>query len=313
MMSHKCLKIIFNLKERGSYLNRYLKLLNNYKLCFDILVINENSEINFEFKKFSQTKIINYKFHSNISGMNSIFRAMYHAKDIINSYDYVCFVEDDNFIFPSGITKCILFLDNNINYVGCNGESFLFEKKNNYKFLAPYNSPHFFSQNLISRAKKYNKNYGGLTYYSIIRKKIFLNICYKITLIKDDNLSEIFFNYLLLINGNLKKIDNLYLAREYPRPKVYNIPKLEDWINNSNLLNDINVIIYEIKKYLLILKNENHSKLFLELTIFKYLSLRFENNLIKFNLFKKFFKKINQIFFKRKEKVKYFLKQLNSI
>ncbi len=58
------------------------------------------TEINFEFKKFSQTKIINYKFHSNISGMNSIFRAMYHAKDIINSYDYVCFVEDDNFIFP---------------------------------------------------------------------------------------------------------------------------------------------------------------------------------------------------------------------
>ena len=213
MMSHKCLKIIFNLKERGSYLNRYLKLLNNYKLCFDILVINEYSEINFELKKFSQTKIINYKFHSNISGMNSIFRAMYHAKDIINSYDYVCFVEDDNFIFPDIINECVKFLENNKNFIGCNGNSFLFTKGERFFFLNAYIAPCFNSKNLISRAKDYKKNW-GLTYYSVIETNTFIKICEEISLISDDGLSEVFFNFLTLIHGNLMKLNMVTIMRQ---------------------------------------------------------------------------------------------------
>ena len=64
----------------------------------------------------------------------------------------------------------------------------------------------------------------GLVYYSLIRSAIFLKICKKISQINDDNLSEIYFNYLLIIFGNLKNLNTLYLARFHPRPKIYNIP-----------------------------------------------------------------------------------------
>ena len=41
--------------------------------------------------------------------------------------------------------------------------------------------------------------------------------------------------------GKIKQISSIYLARKYPRPKVYNIPHKTKWILNNKLNKDINI------------------------------------------------------------------------
>ena len=165
MPNNKCLKIIFNLKKRESYLKRYFLLLQQYPINFDILLINDlGTTVNFDAENTLETKIIYSQSKRDITGMNSIFKAIYDNKENLKNYKYICFVEDDNFIFPDNINECVKFLENNQNFIGCNGNSFLFTKGKNFFFLNSYIAPCFNSKNLISRAKDYKKNW-GLTYY----------------------------------------------------------------------------------------------------------------------------------------------------
>ena len=316
MPDKNILKIIFNISGRTSYLYRYFKLLENHKINFDLLIINDLNNIIEEsnLKKIDINFIIK-QAPSKITGMNSIFKIIYNYKDILANYEYVCFVEDDNFIFPHAIGNCVDFLNTNHDYLGCNGLSFLFNYNQNNKFifLNKYSSPSFKSDNPNDRAKQYKLN-GGLIYYSIIRSMVFIKICKEITYINDDNLSEIFFNYLILVYGNLKTINQIYLARLYPRPIIYNIPHLDEWIKNNKLVYDINMVILRLRKNLLMHQDNNNYNLFLRLTILYYISNKIHpvilssRNVFSNNLKKKLF----NTSFKKKIEIKTFLDQINS-
>ena len=135
MPNNKCLKIIFNLKKRESYLKRYFLLLQQYSINFDILLINDlGTTVNFDAENTLETKIIYSQSKRDITGMNSIFKAIYDNRENLKNYKYICFVEDDNFIFPDSINECVKFLENNKNFIGCNGNSFLFTKGKNFFF-----------------------------------------------------------------------------------------------------------------------------------------------------------------------------------
>lgn len=264
----KVIKIIFNLNGRTRYVERYLKMIEknylNYDF-FDILIINElgSKSIN---KKF---KVINTSSSKKITGMNGIFREIFKKKSILKNYKYCCFVEDDNFIFPNSLFKSQKFLENNNNYIACSGKSFIFSKNNNkYSYLNSYSSPNTVdNMDVDIRFQTYNK---ALCYYNLFRKEYFFKILKKISLIKDDNMSEVFFNFLTIKFGGIKKLNCIYLAREYPRPKIYNIPHKKEWIKNKNLLKDVKIVIDDI--------DSNNSNNLSNISIFKYLSLRFFND-----------------------------------
>ena len=313
MQNNKCLKIIFNLKKRESYVKRYLKLLREYSLNFDILLINDlETNINYDLENTLKTKIIHSQSKRNITGMNSIFKTIYDNKKNLENYKYICFVEDDNFIFPDSINECVKFLEKNKNFIGCNGNSFLFTKGKKYFFLNSYIAPCFKSENLISRAKDYKKNY-GLTYYSVIETNTFVKICEEINLITDDCLSEIFFNFLSLIYGNLMKLDKIYLAREYPRPTVYNVPTLDMWIKNKNIIDDIQMIILRIKANLEKLNNQIDENLFLESTLFWYLrTIRFSQS-SRLDIMEILNKKLKKIYYSYHNDIRFFIHKLNLI
>lgn len=311
MAHNKCLKIIFHLKNRTGYIKRYFLLLGKYstgKANFDILVINEfGNYFDKNIAKELEIKVIVKDSKTKFTGMNSIFREIYKTKNIINQYNYVCFVEDDNFIFPKGISQSIFFLEKNKNYISCSGFNFLYEKKQKFLFISSYHTPKFFSKNLIQRAIQY-KNNGGVVYYSVTKKKVFLKICKEISLIKDDNLSEVFFNYLLLISGKLKRINNMYLAREYPRPAIYNIPLLKDWLNYKYLSKDLNIIINSLIRNIDSLRVKIDKNLFLKLTIFNYIFNRINPPYKKNRGFKKNIKNLD-----KKKQIKKYLNILNCL
>ena len=310
MSNNKTVKIIFNVANRSSYLHRYFKLLKGYKINFDILVINDfPNEFFTPCLEKINTNIITKYSEEKITGINSIFKIIYKFRDLLLKYKYVCFVEDDNFIFPNTIDSCIKYLNVNQEYIACNGLSFLFKKNKKYLFLNKYHSPSFKSLSIIERVKQYNNN-GGLIYYSVIKTEIFINICKEITYIKDDNLSEIFFNYLILIKGNLKSLNQMYLAREYPRPPIYNVPPLHEWIKNNKLAYDINMIILRLIKNIKKEDKEVDFNLFLRLTIFNYLSKKINPQDVN-NHNKNLFKKIYNVYYQRKFEIKHFLNSIN--
>ena len=125
-------------------------------------------------------------------------------------------------------------------------ENLLFTQIQKKKFLNLYNLPNSLeSKNLLKRTTNYT---GRIFYYSLFKSKIFIKIIKNVIKIKDNNLSEIFFNFLALKYGKHKRLNSIFLAREYPRPKIYNIPNKFKWLKFKNLLKEINVVSKILKK-----------------------------------------------------------------
>lgn len=290
------LKIIFNLKKRSKYVKRYINLANqDYKnVSFDLLVITQKQNL---FNKNYNFKILIKYSKKNIQGINDMFCEINKLKLLIKQYRYCCFVEDDNFIFPEALHNCEKFLDKNKKYIACLGNGFIFNKKNNkYFFLNKYNLPNKISNNKV--IKRYEEYQGGLIYLGLFRVKYFLKIIECVIRIKDNNLSEIFFNFLTIKFGKINKIKELFLAREYPRPTIYNIPSRSAWIVKNSLPKETNFMMKVLDK--------KRSEKIMDHTIFSYISDRYKkpnkNNFLKkiIYLFKKYlfylvnFKKINK-------------------
>ena len=304
--SKKIIKIIFNISKRKKFLKRYLNLLNCYNedISFDLLIINEidTKVLNFKENNF---KIFNIIYEEKINGMNDIFRAIYKSQSLIKNYKYSCFVEDDNFIFPKSLINAKSFLDKNDDFIACSGTEFLFSKMNkrNYYYLNKYIGP---STNSFNTIKQRLENYNGaLCYYSLMRQKIFIKILKSVIQIKDDNMSEVLFNFLTIKYGKIYELKDIYLAREYPRPKIYNIPSKRIWLSSKNLFYDILFTMKSIDK--------KCSDELLDISIYKYLSNKLKKNKLNFidrmlNLYEK-----SKFFLLNYFAIKNFTKNLNKL
>ena len=145
-MTNDIIKIIFLLKGRKKFVKRYLSLLNFYnkhQQNFDLLIITDIKKDFLTINSKLNNRVI-FK-HSGlkkpIKGINEIFKSILINSYILKNYKYSIFVEDDNFVFPGAILKCKKFLENNLNFISANGISFLYSKKNKFKYLNLYNLP----------------------------------------------------------------------------------------------------------------------------------------------------------------------------
>ena len=82
-MKNQTLKIIFNIKGREKFTERYLKLLSShkdYKIFFDWLIINEKDN-NISIQQINEIRIIKKNSLIEISGMNDIFKTLHDMKN----------------------------------------------------------------------------------------------------------------------------------------------------------------------------------------------------------------------------------------
>ena len=89
---NKVIKIIFNLKGRTNNVVKYINLLSknyNKNIVFDLLIINEKNVQPIQ-EQFVNLKIINLEPNSKIEGMNTIFKEIYNAQNVIQNYGIVC-------------------------------------------------------------------------------------------------------------------------------------------------------------------------------------------------------------------------------
>lgn len=275
-MKKKILKILFLLKGRKRFVKRYLDLLSYYnsnQSQFDLLIIKDIKENFFKYDRDVKCKVILKEsgLKKPIKGINDIFRSILINSKIAQKYKYLLFIEDDNFVFPEAILNCKKFLENNPTFISCNGKSFLFTKNKKYNFLNFYNLPNTLqSINYMTRVKQFS---GGIFYYSLFKSIFFIKILKNVVKIRDNNLSEIFFNFQALEYGKHKKLNNFFLAREYPRPTIYNIPNAFKWLQYKNLLDEKKII----SKILIRNLKKRDKFTFLILTLYKYFYHRIYN------------------------------------
>ena len=274
-MKKKILKVLFLIKGRKRFVKRYLDLLNYYnsnQSQFDLLIIKDVKENFFKYDRDIKCKLILKEsgLKKPIKGINDIFRSILINSKITEKYKYLLFIEDDNFVFPEAILNCKKFLENNPTFISCNGKSFLFTKNKKYNFLNFYNLPITLqSMNYMTRAKQFG---GGIFYYSLFKSIFFIKILKNVVKI-DNNLSEIFFNFQALKYGKHKRLNNFFLAREYPRPTIYNIPNTFIWLQYKNLLDEKKII----SKILIRNLKKKDKFTFLILTLYKYFYHRVYN------------------------------------
>ena len=103
-LNNTILKIIFALKKRENYVEKYLKNIQRDTMNYDLLILLENNK---KIKITNQENIYQFQIKGNVNGMNSIFCHIYRFRNFIKNYKYVCFVEDDNFIFNDGLKKLV--------------------------------------------------------------------------------------------------------------------------------------------------------------------------------------------------------------
>ena len=126
--TNRILLVIFGLKGRLQYVHRFLELFHYFSPSsskISILLICEK-DISPESNKFNKSHLITVSSEKKITGMNGMFKEMLNTGDIIKQFSYVCFAENDNFIFSRSIIRSAEFLSRNNDFISCSGHGFLY-------------------------------------------------------------------------------------------------------------------------------------------------------------------------------------------
>jgi glycosyltransferase domain-containing protein len=278
MHKGKLITILPYLKGREAFTERYLGLAKFFSYHHHILIIKEKGSRNINIP--SELKTISTITQIKIQGMSDVFKAIYSSKGQIINFEYCHFVEDDNFVFSSSLNYLLNNLQESPEYSGVVGNSFLYDK-DDYNILNNYRMSAFTHKTPLQRLEYYGSD-SRLTYYSIFRSKEFLSICSEVVKVSDHNMSELAFNLLVSLRCKIKFYNVLFLAREYPRPLVYNVPKRFDWLINEKFSNELKNLLCILKDEIRLSANLNKNQEIFDLTLSNYFSSTFVNKKIKF-------------------------------
>ncbi|MDG2228518.1 MAG: hypothetical protein P8L74_00175 [Gammaproteobacteria bacterium] len=241
----KTVSLLTCLKGREDYITRYLYLSSVFDYKHKILILKEQGSTHFKIPEDLDVSVI--ETDTQIYGMSDIFKVLNRHESTILKFKYCHYVEDDNFIFTESLDRLVDFLESSCEFSAAVGNAFLHDNKT-FSFLNSYRLPSIKAQTSEERLLEFN---GGLTYYSLFKTEEFTKICNIVSHISDNNMSEISFNISAVVKIRVKYLNVLFLAREYPRPRIYNIPSSLAWITDQKfsyeLRNLVEILVKELK------------------------------------------------------------------
>lgn len=150
---------------------------------------------------------------------------------------YAVFIADDDFLVPSGIGRCIEFLDTNPDYVAAHGVCIAMglHSINSQSIQYTNHSP----QPIISggtaaqRLVAHLTNYSPILFFSVHRIEAWRTMFKNLGDIADRSFgSELLSSCLSVILGKTKQLDGLYLIRQ-DHENRYVLPTWFKWITNE--------------------------------------------------------------------------------
>ena len=261
--------LVFSLRGREKYLSRYLDLARKFGRRRLIFVLREADAGIPENDGENPLKIV--ETGMKIQGMADIFHALGNFLAGEREFEFCHFVEDDNFAFPSGLSQAAEILTKEAKVDGVCGRAFLHSPSG--ELLNAYRLPRLAGFSARERLDEYDSQ-GGLSYYSLFRASALEEICRDLASIDDDNLTEVAFNYLCAMKARVLKTGSVFLAREYPRPPVYNIPVAEDWIAADGFPASFRRTLDALRKAAVLHQTGLETGRVFESTLKRYLALR---------------------------------------
>lgn len=208
--------------NRPLFLLRLLKFYKSYGFSMKMLILDSSSDVlgQDELQDLLTNKKISYqKFNPDIY-ISQVHKITKGLKNILTPYSVVC--ADDDFIVPSAIEKCVVFLEKNPDYSVVQGlycrHSLKRRKNGKVKFdwvPAYYNAKSLTSDNPSERLKFHLSNYNTPTFYGVHRTNT-LRFLHRESLKTafHGRMSEVLLTALTLIYGKMKILPIFYSSRE---------------------------------------------------------------------------------------------------
>ena len=218
--------IIIPTKNRSEFILRALNFYKFYKFSYSIYIADSSdksyhiSENIKNIGKFtSSLKIIRV-----LCPDQNIELAKANALKVV-SEKYAAYAGDDDFLIPETLIKCKDFLENNSDYNNCTGRGLTFNTLNNLmsgKIFGIYK--YDFVENIhddpMKRLEYYLDNY--MPIFSLRRTKNYLSEMINLNQIPLEDMRETTMGCLGNINGKTKKIDELYIIRQFHNARFQN-------------------------------------------------------------------------------------------
>lgn len=203
---------ILTLRNRENYINRTLELYKNTSLK---VVVADSSK---KPSDLNLTKNIKYFYKKDLTIIPMVLELL---KEIDTKY--VILNSDDDYILPEAIEECVLFLENNNDYVAVQGEAFAYRNffkskilhigSNDFYMFKKNND--FLSDDIKKRFEYYKKNYQQI-YYAVMRKD---DLFYIFKQMQKHKIEEFYMVELIIATithalGKSKIIKTPYIMRE---------------------------------------------------------------------------------------------------
>jgi len=229
------LTIILTTFNRPQYLNRFLNYSCLYKLKYRLLIGDASQAADLKYNQ----EIIDSA--SNVLGLRHlVFDSFTHQYEVFFSClkkvdtRYVVWIADDDFVVPMTLDNVVTFLDNNLSYEAAQGKQIQLKISNDGPFSDSVNTASLsmvdFSVEAASAAARIRKRVSQNTRlsapkscYCVMRTSNALRL-YKevLSLGLNNSYTEAMMNQMLLLSGNIKLLDKLYIARQNHRSNAAN-------------------------------------------------------------------------------------------
>ena len=174
---------------------------------------------------------INYREYPGINNA----KCMQQLLDLVTT-PYVTFLGDDDFLVPSALEKCTLFLDSHPDYSAAHGVGVGLGLKSpgpsgEVAWVRLYEQPVIESESASQRLLKHMSNY-SVSLFSVHRVETWRKMFQDIFPLTDVRFTELQSCCISVIRGKIKELDCFYLVRQ-SHPQIYGLPAVQDWVAST--------------------------------------------------------------------------------
>jgi glycosyltransferase domain-containing protein len=237
-MAHDlCLTIMIPTLNRPDFLSRVLSYYSTQSFRQVISICDssdsqhaiKNQEL---IKRYEHQLILKYHYCPHFNDSQAI-KFMGDTADT----PYVVFMADDDLIVPEGLAQCVVFLENNPDYVAAHGDALVFVMKEGgvygkIKSTSKYSQRSSTEHKAAERLENYLKNY-WVPLFSVHRRIIWQRMYRDIEIIKDKAYTELLPSSLSLMLGKHKHLPYLYLMRQAHQQRYF-LPNTYDWLMSKS-------------------------------------------------------------------------------
>tara|TARA_B100001250_G_scaffold162201_1_gene139327 strand:+ start:14892 stop:15929 length:1038 start_codon:yes stop_codon:yes gene_type:complete len=212
--------IIIPTKDRSEFIERLLRYYAEINCSHRIYIADSSSQkkhidnIKAIITKLSEDIEVIYSYYPN----TNIEEAKRLTLEDNVKEKYAAYCGDDDFLIPSTLDECANFLDNNKEYSNCHGTGLIFNTnddplKGPIESVVDYNLYANELSDPLSRLKLYFSEYWPI--WSVRRTDEFKESLRYLKDISVESFREITMGCLPIIYGKTKKVDSLYVVRQF--------------------------------------------------------------------------------------------------